>query len=340
VLLGVYHPRHLLITTPSYTFNARFTPPNITERAGYPDPTGRTKRTFRHHDHKFEWTAEEFRDWCEAAAEEWGYYVAIGTIGMAVEKDPWGREEECGGASQVAEFTRRDGTELAEMRKGKSGALELREAEGTKHELLITHQHTVHASSKRPVTSLREISEYVKLKMEELEDALVRFEELWFDQELSVMCGGWIEILMDATEQDERLILHKKNTVRRDDWQVELVAGVQKKQVLWADKAGLQDRQPVADGSCLDGTLAESVEHENDIEFGHPEVVPAISGSQETSDYTWDEPRSWIYNKLGGWEDVESWGEAWGSKDQSWGSISCGVPAGSVSGRETSTGDL
>lgn len=42
MLLGVYHPRRLLLTTPSYTFNARFTPPDIIERSGYPDPTGRT----------------------------------------------------------------------------------------------------------------------------------------------------------------------------------------------------------------------------------------------------------------------------------------------------------
>ena len=39
--LGVYHPRRLLLTTPSYTFNARFTPPDVIERSRYPDPTGR-----------------------------------------------------------------------------------------------------------------------------------------------------------------------------------------------------------------------------------------------------------------------------------------------------------
>ena len=50
-------------------------------------------------------------------AEEWGYNVAVE---RALEKDPWGREEECGGASQVAEFTRKEGEEFAEMRSAKN----------------------------------------------------------------------------------------------------------------------------------------------------------------------------------------------------------------------------
>src|SRR5262245_37679977 len=101
--MGVYHPRLFLVTTPSFTFNARFTPPDSTRREGYPDPTGRTERIFRHPDHKFEWTVEEFKTYCAAAAQEWGYEVSCSTIGYAVEQDDWGRDELLGGASQVAE---------------------------------------------------------------------------------------------------------------------------------------------------------------------------------------------------------------------------------------------
>ena len=74
MLLGVYHPRLLLITTPSYTFNDRFIAPDAPPgtRRGTPDPTGRTGRIFRHWDHKFEWTVEEFTEWCEEVAEDWG----------------------------------------------------------------------------------------------------------------------------------------------------------------------------------------------------------------------------------------------------------------------------
>ena len=58
MLFGVYHPKFVLVTTPSYTSSARFTA--SARLVGYPDPTGRTDRIFRHHDHKFEWTREEF----------------------------------------------------------------------------------------------------------------------------------------------------------------------------------------------------------------------------------------------------------------------------------------
>ncbi|KIM84337.1 hypothetical protein PILCRDRAFT_27688, partial [Piloderma croceum F 1598] len=234
MLLGIYHPRLLLITTPSYTFNARFTPPNVSERSGYPDPTKRTNRIFRHHDHKFEWTVEEFKMWCEGAAEEWGYNVVVGTIGRALEKDPWGREQECGGASQVAEFTRKEGSEFVEMRTAKSAVVELKAAQ-EEHEPLKTHQHTAHPSSQRPVESLREISEAIKLKMEQLEESLMRFEELWFEQDIAILCGGWIELLMDAVEEDERLMLQKMNSAKREHWRVELIGGVPKRERLWPD---------------------------------------------------------------------------------------------------------
>ncbi|EKM58234.1 uncharacterized protein PHACADRAFT_116997, partial [Phanerochaete carnosa HHB-10118-sp] len=103
MLLGVYHPHLLLITTPSYDYNARFTAPDAppSARRGFPDPTGRTNRIFRHHDHKFEWTVQEFRVWCEAAAREWGYDVTVSGVGRAQEKDKWGRDDELGSASQV-----------------------------------------------------------------------------------------------------------------------------------------------------------------------------------------------------------------------------------------------
>ncbi|KAG2127628.1 uncharacterized protein EDB93DRAFT_1340943 [Suillus bovinus] len=62
-------PPSLLVTTPSYGFNAHFSPPGLTNTAtGFPDPTKRTDRVFRHHDHKFEWTVEEFQEWCRHRA--------------------------------------------------------------------------------------------------------------------------------------------------------------------------------------------------------------------------------------------------------------------------------
>ncbi|KAI0714296.1 hypothetical protein C8T65DRAFT_738763 [Cerioporus squamosus] len=122
VILGAYRPRLLLLTTPSYTFNARFTAPDApaSARCGWRDPTGRTARVFRHHDHKFEWTVEEFGAWCAAVAEDWGYELAeVGGVGRAQETDEWGRDEALGWASQVAAFRRRDGEEW-EARRARS----------------------------------------------------------------------------------------------------------------------------------------------------------------------------------------------------------------------------
>ncbi|KAG2141141.1 uncharacterized protein EDB93DRAFT_1041398, partial [Suillus bovinus] len=70
MILGVYHPRLFLVTTPSHEFNTHFSPP------GFPDPTKRRDRVFRLHD---QWTVEEFQEWCAGIAQEWGY--DLDTIG-------------------------------------------------------------------------------------------------------------------------------------------------------------------------------------------------------------------------------------------------------------------
>ncbi|KAI0319194.1 hypothetical protein OF83DRAFT_1111637 [Amylostereum chailletii] len=116
VLLGCYHPRLFLITTPSYTFNQLFHPPNSTDPWGFPDPTLRTERVFRHHDHKFEWTPEECTQWCVTEAERWGYEVVVSGVGRSRHPDPWGREAATGFASQVACFRRKEGEDWTTKR--------------------------------------------------------------------------------------------------------------------------------------------------------------------------------------------------------------------------------
>ncbi|CAD6973397.1 unnamed protein product [Tilletia controversa] len=80
ILLGRYRPRLFIITTPNYAFNIHF--PRTPSQPGIDDPTGRTERKFRHPDHKFEWDLDEFKSWCERAAERFGYEVEIGGLGM------------------------------------------------------------------------------------------------------------------------------------------------------------------------------------------------------------------------------------------------------------------
>ena len=230
MLLGVYHPQFLLVTTPSYTFNARFTSPDAPKsaRRGYPDPTGRTDRIFRHHDHKFEWTREEFTTWCEETAKEWGYSAQQTSIGRALNQDPWERDEELQGATSVVVFRKLGDMDNWEReRKGRT-LIQSLGLDGTPHEALVIHKHLAHPATMKP-TSLEDIAQKVKSKMEEYREGFMRVEELWFEQEIAVMCGGWIEMLVRAVEECPDLVLRNEvDGVKQGGsmWSVELVGGV------------------------------------------------------------------------------------------------------------------
>ena len=53
---------------------------------------------FRHSDHRFEWTREEFRAWCERVAQEHGYSVRYLPVGP--------EHAEFGAPTQLGAFTR------------------------------------------------------------------------------------------------------------------------------------------------------------------------------------------------------------------------------------------
>lgn len=230
MLLGAYHPQLLLITTPSYTYNARFTAPNAPQsaRRGYPDPTGRTERIFRHSDHKFEWTVEEFWTWCQDAAKEWGYEVEISGVGRAVEPDPWDREQELGDASSVACF-RKDNTaqQDAERERRARDVIEKLALPIKPHELHTRHAHEPHSSAGKP-RSLQEIAAAVVEKMESYNEAFMRMEELWFEPDVSSTCGGWIELLVRAIEECEDLDLQKEADIgnNRSRWIVQRIGAL------------------------------------------------------------------------------------------------------------------
>ncbi|PPK98731.1 3' terminal RNA ribose 2'-O-methyltransferase Hen1 [Kineococcus xinjiangensis] len=83
-------PRTVVVTTPNAEHNVRF--PSL--------PAGR----FRHPDHRFEWTREEFRRWAADVAGQHGYGVRFAGAGP---DDP-----EVGPPTQIAVFTR-DGGDAA-----------------------------------------------------------------------------------------------------------------------------------------------------------------------------------------------------------------------------------
>jgi len=96
VVFEFARPGTVVLTTPNAEYNVRF--PTLT--AG----------TFRHADHRFEWTRSEFVLWAERVATAHGYQLALSPIGPA---DP-----EVGAPSQLAVFRQASAvldTELATM---------------------------------------------------------------------------------------------------------------------------------------------------------------------------------------------------------------------------------
>ncbi|KAJ4474327.1 hypothetical protein J3R30DRAFT_3507606 [Lentinula aciculospora] len=234
-LLGIYKPKYLLLTTPSYTFNTLFTSPSsgkeIRLRAGYADPTGRSERVFRHVEHQFEWTREEFGAYCEEVGRAWGYEVLeIGDVGRALERDEWGRDG-CGGASLVAMFKRIDINVDREDIQRRARAFVLASSTQTPPTLVSKHIHPSHPSSKKPLSLcviggivVERIRRYYRHQFEYLypphhqknqveryhPSSFLRIEDLWYEEkEISEACGGWIELLICAIEQSEELVLVK-----------------------------------------------------------------------------------------------------------------------------------
>jgi 3' terminal RNA ribose 2'-O-methyltransferase Hen1 len=69
VVFGEASPGMVVITTPNAEYNALF--PNLPERS------------FRHRDHRFEWSRAEFAEWAHRVAEHYGYTVTFQPIGPA-----------------------------------------------------------------------------------------------------------------------------------------------------------------------------------------------------------------------------------------------------------------
>ncbi|KAF8529859.1 hypothetical protein JB92DRAFT_3194105 [Gautieria morchelliformis] len=200
VILGHYRPRLLLLTTPNYTYNQRFTPPGEVSPTGYPDATGRTDRVFRHSDHKFEWTAEEWAAYCNDAASKYGYSVDIGGIGGAVEPDPWSREDALGFASQIALFRRitPDAPQPVKLD-------ELRNFAATSQAVLrAKHIHEPHPLSPDELAlppNLAQVREAAKEAIAYNRKGTLTFNDLWKHGEISLKCMGDVGALVRAFER-------------------------------------------------------------------------------------------------------------------------------------------
>ena len=84
VLFEFAHPRTVVLTTPNIEYNVKFE--NL--QAG----------NFRHKDHRFEWTRDEFQAWATGITKRFGYTVVFHPIGP--------EDENVGSPTQMAVFTR------------------------------------------------------------------------------------------------------------------------------------------------------------------------------------------------------------------------------------------
>ncbi|PVG01129.1 hypothetical protein CPB86DRAFT_728359 [Serendipita vermifera] len=235
MILGRYSPYILAITTPNYEFNKLFSPADqetgLTSSeggqvrdGGYLDPTGRTSRVFRHLDHKFEWTRDEFRDWCEENAKMWGYKVVISGVGKSEERDPWGRDErdslptsedsreQSKGkvglfATQTAVFTRILKNKEEHEKKYAGRAAQVlddvlpKSSTPMNHQLFAEYVHRAHQSisSYKSPTATDDILEAVQQAMRiEIGRNETDISDLWNCDDVSIACQGKLENLYDA----------------------------------------------------------------------------------------------------------------------------------------------
>jgi hypothetical protein len=84
VLFEFARPRAVVLTTPNREYNVTWE----TLPAGH----------FRHADHRFEWTRQEFQDWARAVAGRFGYAVRFVPVGL--------EHETLGPPTQMAIFER------------------------------------------------------------------------------------------------------------------------------------------------------------------------------------------------------------------------------------------
>jgi len=87
VVFGFARPRTVVLTTPNAEYNAHFENLSAGE--------------FRHRDHRFEWSREEFRGWSDGVAEAFGYGVRFLPVGT--------EDATLGPPTQMAVFERGDG---------------------------------------------------------------------------------------------------------------------------------------------------------------------------------------------------------------------------------------
>ena len=101
IVLSYFQPRILIVSTPNYEYNVILQRSSPTSQEDDPDEKIQSQSCkFRNHDHKFEWTREQFNSWASELAARHNYSVEFSGVGGFVDIKP-------GFASQIAVFRSR-----------------------------------------------------------------------------------------------------------------------------------------------------------------------------------------------------------------------------------------
>ncbi|XP_022139952.1 small RNA 2'-O-methyltransferase-like isoform X2 [Momordica charantia] len=104
LVLSSFRPKLLVVSTPNYEYNVILQGSNLSSQEGdQDDKTQLQSCRFRNHDHKFEWTREQFNQWASDLATRHDYSVEFSGVGGSGHLEP-------GYASQIAIFRRRSET--------------------------------------------------------------------------------------------------------------------------------------------------------------------------------------------------------------------------------------
>ncbi|XP_021724803.1 LOW QUALITY PROTEIN: small RNA 2'-O-methyltransferase-like [Chenopodium quinoa] len=99
IALGLFRPQVLIVSTPNYEYNVILQKSNLASQVEDPDDNALQSCKFRNHDHKFEWTREQFNQWAAGLALKNNYSVEFRGVGGIQGVEP-------GFASQIAVFRR------------------------------------------------------------------------------------------------------------------------------------------------------------------------------------------------------------------------------------------
>ena len=176
---------------------------------------------FRHSDHKFEWTRAEFARWCAAQAAEWGYDVACGALGRAVDADPWGRDVAPAGgdpprATLTAIFRRRadrhppPATRVGSEPQAQSqsdpapapGPEPGPERAPCAHHLVVDTAHPAHPAARVPLPHAQIRAALQAGLLARRDGPAGEVYDLWADADaaLARACGGRLEALFAAVD--------------------------------------------------------------------------------------------------------------------------------------------